>query len=107
MTAHARRVALVTDSEQGRQALMALVGGSQNSIAVSIDVSQGSQPLVDYLQQHHDEHLDMWLLDISAQHDQSILHLVCDGSDKPILVNDELPTAQHMQRYQLWQQHHQ
>lgn len=103
MTAHARRVALVTDSELGRQALMALVGGSQNSIAVSIDVSLGSQPLVDYLQQHHDEHLDMWLLDISAQHDQSILHIVCDGSDKPILVNDELPTAQHMQSYQLWQ----
>ncbi|WP_339670141.1 chemotaxis protein CheB [Dasania marina] len=103
MTVHARRVALITDSELGRQALMALLGGALNPLIVTIDVSQSSQPLIDYLGQHHDSQLDMWVLDSSAQHDENILHILCDDSDKPILVNDELPTAQDEQRYKLWQ----
>ena len=103
MTTQARRIALIVDNENSRQALMALVALTQHKMAANIDVSQGAEALADYLAEHQDSKIDLWLVDTSAQHNDDIIDRLFDYSEKPMLVNDELPAQTEAVAFQLWQ----
>ena len=103
MTTQARRIALIVDSESSRQTLMALIALTNHKMVANIDVSGGADALTDYLNSHRDEKVDLWLVDTSSQHSDDIIDRLFDHSEKPMLVNDELPAQTDMQNYQLWQ----
>lgn len=97
-----KRIALISDNAEQQALLMRSLVDDIADVIVCLQVSDGTQPLMDFINDHGEQRIDAWLLHLSDHHDGEVVDILCDHSDKPILVNDSLPIAIDCPEYTEW-----
>ena len=95
------RIGLVADTEQHSQILIRLLSLSSCELAASLS----SANLADYLANSAAAAtIDLWLLETGSSHIQSVLDLLMDSTDQPLLVVDQIPPIEDQDAHHAWQQ---
>ncbi len=91
------RIGLITDSELNRQVIKRVLLSEGYELSLSI----GSARLLERLDKSCVE-LDAWLLDLHEDSVQSVLDILVERSELPLLFNDEVPPEHDVEAYEYW-----
>lgn len=96
------RIGLVAETDLNRHLLAAILDEAGYDLALSLDPQRLASKIESGESTQMDQQVDAWLLDVRDFHIQSVLDLLVDNTDKPLLVNDEIPPPLQADTHQYW-----
>lgn len=96
------RIGLVAETDLNRHLLAAILDETGYDLTVSLDPQRLASRVENGDLAELDKQVDAWLLDVRDYHIQSVLDLLVDGAEKPLLVNDEIPPPLQADTHQYW-----